>query len=531
MKRVSVGTYGLLLPAVLALGFESRVHAEEAEQQTVLVEAEESSNHSTLKTTDQVVVERVTPSRSDSLEEGLSPSSSVKKPLEQEQSVEKPYIPVAATNNVRPYIPMAATNNGVLPEKTATLSIEVEALTDNRYAVYLSGVPNSVEQLLVPITDEDNATLNPVWYRATKEADGRYRVDMDLSYHSRGSKMYHLTSLGQEGDGRLLTFLGNAFSLPEPPKLVPIELLVTELEKNKYRLEVQNVSEDIVAVQVPIWSDVNGQDDIKWYETSKDVNGHFTTVIDARHHHYRNGLYHIHVYVKTRNGELKGLLGTTKPFTNNLRPATGSASQGNYDVFHRRVFLDAGHGGSDPGAVYGGYTEKALNLSIQNQVKALLENEGISVELSRTRDSSLGLLDRSKKVNATKSDIFVSIHFNASTSPSATGIETYYYQYYPDYYPQINQRYHNHSERLSKSADLAKSIQGALIAETGAKSNGVKRNTFAVLRETVAPAVLLELGFMSNDRERELIANPNYQMKLAKGIVEGIKGYYRIYEA
>ncbi|MDY4511211.1 GBS Bsp-like repeat-containing protein [Streptococcus hyovaginalis] len=204
-----------------------------------------------------------------------------------------------------------------------------------------------------------------------------------------------------------------------------------------------------------------------------------------------------------------------------------SASQGNYDVFNRIVYLDAGHGGTDPGAVYFGTHEKALNLEIQKRVKSKLEAQGFRVELTRSSDTGLDLLPRSEKANKTSSDIFVSIHFNAASTPSVNGIETYYYQSYAEYPARVNAQYHNNAQRLNLSASLASSIQSKLIANTGARNAGVKRQTFAVLRETTAPAVLLELGYMSNSAEFAKISSAAYQEKLATGIVQGIADYYK----
>lgn len=211
------------------------------------------------------------------------------------------------------------------------------------------------------------------------------------------------------------------------------------------------------------------------------------------------------------------------------KPVALSASQGNYDIVNKVIYLDAGHGGYDPGAVYFGTSEKTLNLQMQTLVKSKLEAQGYTVVTTRTDDTFTDLLPRSEKANNSLSDLFVSLHFNASTSSQASGIETYYYEYYEEYPSRINEIFHNDPERLSRSSVLAEAIQAATTAKTGAKNNGVLRNTFAVLRETTAPAVLVELGYMSNASEFQNISNVNYQEKLAQGIVSGILSYYQTY--
>ncbi|EFR44150.1 N-acetylmuramoyl-L-alanine amidase [Streptococcus pseudoporcinus] len=206
-----------------------------------------------------------------------------------------------------------------------------------------------------------------------------------------------------------------------------------------------------------------------------------------------------------------------------------SASQGNYAVVNNIIYLDAGHGGYDSGAAYFNQYEKTLNLQMQNRIKAKLEAAGYKVITTRTSDTYVDLIPRSENANASLSDLFVSLHFNASTSSYANGIESYYYEYYPEYPSAINELYHNDPERLSRSAFLAQAIQSAAVKNTGAKDNGVLRNTFAVLRETTAPAVLLELGYMSNATEFQKITTAAYQEKLATGVVSGILAYYKHY--
>ncbi|TWT10453.1 SH3 domain-containing protein [Streptococcus sp. sy004] len=208
---------------------------------------------------------------------------------------------------------------------------------------------------------------------------------------------------------------------------------------------------------------------------------------------------------------------------------TASASQGNYAVTNKVVYLDAGHGGVDPGAVYSGTKEADLTLSIYQLVKNQLEDAGYAVESSRTSAASVGLLERSADANDTNSDIFVSIHVNASATSSTAGVETYWYEPDSNYPSQLNSRYHVDTERLKRSAYLAESIQAATVSKTGANDRGVQRNTFAVLRETTAPAVLVEVGYLSNPVERANLVTENYQQQVASAIVGGILDYYQKY--
>lgn len=194
------------------------------------------------------------------------------------------------------------------------------------------------------------------------------------------------------------------------------------------------------------------------------------------------------------------------------------------------VFLDIGHGGSDPGAQYYGISEKDLNFKVGKLVQQKLESEGYFVILSRTNDTFVDhSTERSALANKSGADIFVSIHHNAMPGNSTvSGIETFYYEYDPNYQPKINKDMHNDSNRLLKSAQLANAIHSMLITDTGSFDRGVKRETFAVLRETALPAVLLELGFMSNRNELDKLTSGNYQNTLASSVVKGINSFFKM---
>lgn len=195
----------------------------------------------------------------------------------------------------------------------------------------------------------------------------------------------------------------------------------------------------------------------------------------------------------------------------------------------KSIFLDPGHGGSDPGAIGGGYTEANLNLIVAKKVQKILKDRGYIVYMSRTSDTYLSLLDRSKKANALNPDIFVSIHHNSTglSATSASGIESYYYKYNPSYPSVINGKMHNNSDRILKSTLLASLIQNKMVGYTGAGNRGIDGDTFAVLRETAVPATLLELGFINNPNERRNLVNSSYQSKTAKAIADGIEAYFK----
>ena len=197
--------------------------------------------------------------------------------------------------------------------------------------------------------------------------------------------------------------------------------------------------------------------------------------------------------------------------------------------YSNTIFLDPGHGGRDSGAFYYNVAEKDLNMQIYRKLRAKLEELGYKVLTSRDSDVYVDFItERSRMVNKTNSDIFISIHFNATGNAysKASGIQTYSYSDEPDYPSKINPYWHNHPDRISESKRLAAAIHSSLLAETGAKDAGQLERSFAVLRETAKPAVLLELGYMDNFTESQQIRDSRYQDKLVAGIVKGIQKYY-----
>lgn len=197
--------------------------------------------------------------------------------------------------------------------------------------------------------------------------------------------------------------------------------------------------------------------------------------------------------------------------------------------YSRTIFLDPGHGGRDSGAYYYNVAEKDLNMQVYRKLRKKLEELGYKVLTSRDSDIDVDFVtERSRMVNKTNSDIFISIHFNATGNAysKSSGIQTYSYSDDPDYPSKINPYWHNHPDRMSESKRLAAAIHSSLLAETGAKDAGLLKRSFAVLRETAKPAVLLELGYIDNFAENQQIRDSHYQDKLVAGIVKGIQKYY-----
>ena len=423
-------------------------------------------------------------------------------------------------------------NEGVeSPNPKADLAITALNNATGSYDLVISNLiaPRGFKEVLVPTWSEKNGQDDIIWYKAAKQANGDYKVTVRSSNHKGDRDLYNSHVYLVDNDGKFIGLGGKQVTLDITKTQGTLTITNNDKNRGTFDVLITNLTNPsgISGVVIPVWSEQNGQDDLVWHNATKQDDGSYKVTISASQHKWNSGKYIVHGYIVDASGKNIGFGATS---TDVVAPKKiGSASRGNYDVLNKVVYLDAGHGGYDPGASYFGISEKSLTLAIQSRVKAKLEAEGYQVVTTRTSDTYVDLTDRSRAANASESDIFVSIHINASGSSAAQGIETYYYQPYAEYPSRINATYHANPTRLSMSDTLANAIQSSLINATGAQNQGVKRQTFAVLRETTAPAVLLELGFLSNPQEAARLNTSAYQETLANAIVAGIKRYYSIY--
>ncbi len=180
----------------------------------------------------------------------------------------------------------------------------------------------------------------------------------------------------------------------------------------------------------------------------------------------------------------------------------------------RRVVIDAGHGGTDPGAVRCGVLEKSLNMRLVNFLVPKLEAMGLKVVLTRSGDTAVSLDARADRVRTENGDIFLSIHQNASANPKATGVEIFF---------APGTRYAAQSMLLGHA--ILYSVLGSADGYGTAMDRGIKRAGFRVIRKADCPAVLLECGFLSNDIDREKLMQDDYLQKMADCIAGGIDCY------
>ena len=211
----------------------------------------------------------------------------------------------------------------------------------------------------------------------------------------------------------------------------------------------------------------------------------------------------------------------------------------------KTIVIDPGHGGKDPGAVSQARQEKQIVLSLSKTLHDILVKKGYNVRLTRETDVFLPLRKRTQFATNQKADLFISIHTNASTARSAAGIETYYLALASDESARITAMRENagaeynmkeldalvgrilKESKSTESRRLAELIQAQLTSGKQVKNRGVKHAPFVVLIGTKVPAVLVEVGFISNPQEGKKLTTKAYQRQLATSIAKGIEQYIK----
>ena len=235
---------------------------------------------------------------------------------------------------------------------------------------------------------------------------------------------------------------------------------------------------------------------------------------------------------------------TPQSFTPLLSPARQSALTLAGPI--NTIVVDAGHGGKDPGTSHFGLKEKHLALDIAQRLRAHLQEAGLTVVMTREADQFIPLSGRPALANRLPADLFISVHVNANRNRSVSGVEVYYPRasevssdapWPPAVSPEevaipsltIKQvlwdlvlgRTRSHSRRL------ASSICHSMRRELQVACRGTRPARFVVLREAWMPAVLVEVGYVTNQAEAARLGSAAYRQALAHAVGEGIVSYVR----
>ncbi|WP_238142786.1 GBS Bsp-like repeat-containing protein [Streptococcus suis] len=429
---------------------------------------------------------------------------------------------IAGSSNGSTSVPSArvstASSSVNVTQPTGTITIENRNDAQGTFNVRITNIssPRGLDKVYVPTWTESGGQDDIVWHEASRQSDGSYLARINKTQHKYESGKYISHVYYRGHDGSMTAIGGASVELPELKLSGTITVENRNDAQGTFNVRITNISSPrgLDKVYVPTWTESGGQDDIVWHEASRQSDGSYLARINKTQHKYSSGKYISHVYYRGTYGSMTAVGGTSVEL-----PSTRSYT----------VYIDPGHGGQDSGASYGGVHEKNLALSVSNKLRENLLKYGINVLMTRTGDYDVDFkTERSRMTNASNADLFISVHFNATGAgvSNSTGIETYWYQYDPEYQPKINKEMHNNPTRLAESEILANKVQESLIKETGAVNRGVRRETFAVLRETAIPAILVELGFMDNPSELQVIKQDSYHTRLAKALAQGVMNWY-----
>lgn len=174
------------------------------------------------------------------------------------------------------------------------------------------------------------------------------------------------------------------------------------------------------------------------------------------------------------------------------------------------IVIDAGHGGHDPGAISaGGLQEKSINLEVALKVASLLEQRGVNVVMTRQDDRFIELEERAEIANRRNANLFVSIHSDSNPDRGRQGFTVY-----------VARAASSNAYKVAGDIDQAMSAAGS-------DSHGIREADYKVLVNTSCPAVLVEIGYLSNSQDASRLRDPTYQNRLAQAIVNGILTYAR----
>lgn len=196
---------------------------------------------------------------------------------------------------------------------------------------------------------------------------------------------------------------------------------------------------------------------------------------------------------------------SANPFERSSDTSDGHGESPNHRF---KIVIDPGHGGKDPGAEgNSGRMEKDYNLSLALQVYELLRQEPMfEPKLTRSADTFIELEDRAGMANDWGADALVSIHGNTYKDPSVSGTETYY--------------------RYDSGLSLAEAIHKQMVQAMGFRDRDVRQDELKVLTLSDMPAVLVEVGYLTNPQEEEVMLSEDGQARAAQAIVEGLRQFF-----
>ncbi|HEL9630435.1 TPA: GBS Bsp-like repeat-containing protein [Streptococcus suis] len=186
------------------------------------------------------------------------------------------------------------------------LSHTITQTSDTSVEVIISGLPNTFKTVRVPIWSDAKGQDELKWYETSKQTDGSFKAVLDIKHHNYETGLYHIHAYGVLKNDQLAALFATNYTLPSPK----IDHKLTQTSNTSVDILISGVPQYFKAVRVPIWSNANGQDEIKWYEATRLTGGQFKATLDIKNHNFETGLYHIHAYGVLQNDKLAGLFAT-----------------------------------------------------------------------------------------------------------------------------------------------------------------------------------------------------------------------------
>ena len=201
-----------------------------------------------------------------------------------------------------------------LAKPQGQISIQNNNPDTGTFDVIVSGVssPYGVREVKLPTWSSVNGQDDIIWYTATKQANGTYKVTVKASDHKRSTGLYHIHLYYIQDNGKIVGIGGTTteVSIARPKGTLTIQN--KDANKGTFDVIVSGVSspDGVREVKLPTWSNVDGQDDIIWYTATKQANGTYKVTVRASDHKYSTGIYNVHLYYIQDNGRIVGVAGT-----------------------------------------------------------------------------------------------------------------------------------------------------------------------------------------------------------------------------
>ncbi|BBD21953.1 LD-carboxypeptidase LdcB/DacB [Streptococcus constellatus] len=305
------------------------------------------------------------------------------------------WISYVSYSGTRRYIPIATLTNEETPKPVqVTGTIHIENKTSQGFDVVVTNVSstNGVKTVKLPIWSSQGGQDDVIWYDAAKQTDGTYKLNVDIRRHKNNYGDYNVHMYYVQSDGSLQGVTGTTTKVEEPKYSVTGTIHIENKTSQGFDVVVTNVSstKGVKTVKLPIWSSQGGQDDVIWYDATKQTDGTYKLSVDIRRHKNNRGEYNIHMYYVQSDGSLQGVTGTT---TKVEGPQTGAKEvqyngsyyfiQGKYDeivVANKKHPMAANYNpGENP-------TAKAAFLRLRNDMIAQGYNVGYAYSGFRSYD-------------------------------------------------------------------------------------------------------------------------------------------------